>query len=201
MLSLEPFLSRICLNPDIQGLSVGGNQYKISAYADDLFFSLINPAVSLPNLLREFEIYGSLSNMKINWHKSEEMGIGIPSTLLLIFRSSFNFKWTATALKYLGTYIPTTISRVFEFNFPPLLSRIRILLDTWNKGLHSWFGRFNLLKGLYYLSFFIYFKPYRLRFLLLTLDRLIHFLLSLSGHIRNRAFLSIYCHYLNNMAD
>lgn len=57
-LSLEPFLSTIRLNPDIQGVTVGQTQLKFSSYADDLMFSLTNPVVSLPNLLKEFEIYG-----------------------------------------------------------------------------------------------------------------------------------------------
>lgn len=146
VLCLEPFLNRIRRNPDIQGISVGGDQYKISAYADDMLFSLTNPAISLPNLLREFETYGRLSNLEINFHKSEAIGIGIPLSMLSTFKSSFKFKWTATALQYLGTYIPTETSRIFEMNFPSLLSKTRMLLETWNRGLYSWFGRISLLK-------------------------------------------------------
>lgn len=53
---------------------------------------------------------------------------------------------TETALKYLGTYISSNLSRVFELNFSPLLTRTPVLLETWNRGLHSWFSRCNLLK-------------------------------------------------------
>lgn len=62
--SLETFLCKIRLNPDIQGLPVGDTQCKISAYADDVLFSLTNPTISLPNLLKEFDTYGTLSNLK-----------------------------------------------------------------------------------------------------------------------------------------
>lgn len=64
-LSLEPFLFNIRLNPDITGVTIGNSQHKVTAYADDMLFSLRNPLISLPNLLHEFDIYGTLSNLKI----------------------------------------------------------------------------------------------------------------------------------------
>lgn len=105
-LSLEPSLSKIRLNPDIQGISIGPLQHKISAYADDLLFSLTNPRVSLPNLLVEFKIYGKVSNLKIHFSKSEAMGISLQAHILLNLQSNFKFKWTSFALTYLGTKIP-----------------------------------------------------------------------------------------------
>lgn len=74
-LSVEPLLSRIRLNAGIGWLSVGGIEYKISAYADDMLYTLTNLIVSLPNLIQEMEIYGSLSNFKINFSKSKAMGV------------------------------------------------------------------------------------------------------------------------------
>lgn len=57
-LSLESFLCHVRLNPDIIGITVVKLQYKVSAYADDLMFSLTKPAISLPNLMWEFDTYG-----------------------------------------------------------------------------------------------------------------------------------------------
>lgn len=54
-------------------------QHKISAYVDDLLFSLTNPAISLPNLLCEFETYGKLLNLKIYFSQSGAMGFGASS--------------------------------------------------------------------------------------------------------------------------
>lgn len=73
-------------------LTVGKIQHKISAYADDMLLSLTNPLVSLPNLLREFEVYGLLYNLKINFGKSEAMGVEI-SPPLQTLKSNFKFKW------------------------------------------------------------------------------------------------------------
>lgn len=61
-------------------------------------------------------------------------------------QTNFHFKWTTTALKYLGITIPPDISRTFDLNFPPLLTKTRILLEKWQTGFHSWYGRCNLIK-------------------------------------------------------
>lgn len=145
-LSLEPFLCHVRLNPNIRGVKIGQTQHKVSAYADDLMFSLTNPSISLPNLLREFATYGALSNLKINFAKSEAMGVGIPENQLEHLQSSFKFKWTTNALKYLGTLIPQTFTRIYDLNFPPLLKSIKALLTKWHTGLHSWIGRCKILK-------------------------------------------------------
>lgn len=132
-LSLEPFLCTIRKNSDITGLRVGDSHCKISAYADDLLFSLTNPRISLPNLMREFKFYGAISHLKINFSKSEAMGIAVPSHTLLELQSNFNFKWTDTALTYLGTKIPSNLSHTFDLNFPPLLTNTQGLLEKWNR--------------------------------------------------------------------
>lgn len=128
-LTLEPFLSMIRLNQDIQGVTVGNTQHKVSAYADDLLFSLTNPAVSLPNLLKQFDLYGALSNLKINFSKSEAMGVALPARTFIQVRGGFHFKWTTLALNYLGTKMPADLIRTYELNFPPLLTESRRLLD------------------------------------------------------------------------
>lgn len=143
-LCLEPFLCRVRQNPDIMGIRTGDSHYKLSAYADDLLFSLTKPGISLPNLLRELDQYGSLSNLKINMLKSEAMGVSMSTSQIKILKA--NFRWTVTALKYLGTLIPPKLNQIYALNFPPLLSRVRTLLSKWHQGLYSWFGRCNIIK-------------------------------------------------------
>lgn len=81
---------------------MGDFNYKVSAYADDLLFSMSNPHVSLPNLMKEVDCYGALSNLKINYTKSEGMGTALPPSLRHTLQLNFNFKWVPYAMKYLG---------------------------------------------------------------------------------------------------
>lgn len=106
---------------------------------------MTNPQVSFPNLMKEIENYGILSNFKINYTKSEGMGIALPPSLHHTLQSNFKFKWATSALKYLGTYIPSNLPNIFAMNFLSLLSSICSLLDKWHRGLHSWFGCCNVM--------------------------------------------------------
>lgn len=98
------------------------------------------------HLMKEFEGYGALSNLKIHFTKSEAMGVALPQLERGIIQPNFKFKWVTSALRYLGTYIPSNLGNTFAVNFPPLFNAVRSLLDKWNQGLHSWFGRCNIIK-------------------------------------------------------
>lgn len=101
--------------------------------------------MSFPNLLHEFETYGLVSNLKINFGKSEAMGLEVPP-FLQTPRSNFKFRYMDSALKYLGTHIPSRPFCIFGLRFPPLLSKTHTLLELWHQGMQSWFGRCNLIK-------------------------------------------------------
>lgn len=68
------------------------------------------------------------------------MGVALPPPLCHTLQLNFNFKWTSSALKYVGTHIHPNLADTFKINIPALLSEVHFLLDKWNQGLHSWFG-------------------------------------------------------------
>lgn len=94
-ISLEPSLNKIRQNPDIMGLKIGGHNYKCQPMQTTYFSH-----VSLTNLMREIEGYRALSNFKINYAKSEAMGVVLPCSVRSILHLNFKSIWTSTALKY-----------------------------------------------------------------------------------------------------
>lgn len=86
------------------------------------------------------------------------MGINIAPNRLSSLKSQFKLKWSDCTLKCLGTLIPSDLTRTFELNFSPLLTKICLLLEEWNRGLHSWFGSCNLLKMCILPKFFYLFQ-------------------------------------------
>lgn len=74
------------------------------------------------------------------------MGINMSTEQLSLLKTKFNFKWSDSHFTYLGTNIPRDLKRTFELNFPPILCKVKELLEEWGKGLHSWLGRCNLNK-------------------------------------------------------
>lgn len=131
----------ICLNSDIRGFRVGQTEHKLSAYADDVLFYVSDPLISLPNIMAELKAFNLLSNFKINYNKSEILSLNITPGLRTQLQSAFSFTWCPTALKYLGVYLPTSCSRLYECNYTPLLATIKVDLKTWDRAAFSWMGR------------------------------------------------------------
>lgn len=92
ILSLEPFIRITRKNADILGFKVGDREYKVAAYAEDLLFFLNNPIISLPVLLKEFAIYVNISNLKVNYTKSEALNVSLPEHLLTQVKATSPFR-------------------------------------------------------------------------------------------------------------
>lgn len=127
------------------------------------------------------------------------MGVAIPPHTLSTMQSNFHFKWVDSALKYLGTYIPSDLSRTYDLNFPPLLAKTRILLENWHKGIHSWFGRYNLIKMCTYQSTCICSRLCLYRYHSLFLRAYKTFSPALPGCTKNPTFFRLKYPYQNKM--
>lgn len=68
-------MAAIRLNPDIRGVLIGGREFKISLYADDLLLTLTNLHVTLPNLTSQLCAFGALSGYKVNTSKIEALPV------------------------------------------------------------------------------------------------------------------------------
>lgn len=98
---MEPLAVTVRHNGDVRGLRVGPHSHKLALYADDLLMYVSSPATVLPNVLREFERYGALSNYKVNTHKSELLNVSLPQSTVSMLQDSLPFKWQLQQIKYL----------------------------------------------------------------------------------------------------
>lgn len=135
ILALEPFLRTIRAHLDIRGISTKGGEHKLAAYANDLIFFITSPLTSIPSLLSELCTQGSLSDFKVNYSKSEAMGVELNMSFQHQIATQFNFKWTDYHIRYLGTNITNKLTRMFEFNLPRWHDSLNL---TFNAGI----GRF-----------------------------------------------------------
>lgn len=72
---MEPLLRCLLTNAGINGIHIHSKEYKIVTFADDLMLFLSDPLISLPNLIKDFKMFGSLSNLKINYSKSYALNV------------------------------------------------------------------------------------------------------------------------------
>lgn len=112
ILSLELFIRIINSDKSILGFEVSGREFTIAAYADDLQFFLTKPHTTIPNLVKEFTHYGCVSNLKINFSKSEAMNITLTEEDLNRTKTNCPFLWVTKALKYLGVWLTPRLSTI-----------------------------------------------------------------------------------------
>lgn len=141
ILTLEPFLNRLRENSNIQGVTVKNREFKVAAFAGDILLSLQSPHISLPNLLKDIEHFSNLSNLKINYAKSQALNVFLPSQAVALCQTSFPFRWEQDTFTYLGIRIPTRLSDLYLKNFHPALLQIKKNLKDWHSLNISWFGR------------------------------------------------------------
>lgn len=146
IISLEPLIRSINLNNDIRGFIVGKVEYKTAAYADDLLFFITQPHTSVPDLKKLFEIFGYISNFKVNQSKSKALKINLPPHQLKLMKDNYSYKWEKSSLKYLGINLTNNLESLYLSNYKPLLTNITKDLNRWTPRSFSWFGRASILK-------------------------------------------------------
>lgn len=163
ILALEPFIRTVRNNSAIHGISVGHQQFKTSAYADGLLFSLTQPIISMSALLAEFETYGRLSNLRINFQKLVAISIVTPPPTVSLLQTDFPFQWMTTMIPYLGTRPPTNLKNFFTLNFPPCCIPASLSLTCGNTNTFHGLNDSTSSKCRSCLNFYIYFPPYLCR--------------------------------------
>lgn len=131
VLTLEPLLNRLRANTDIQGITINQREFKVTAFADDILLTLQSPRISLPNLLKDINHFGVLSNLKINYPKSHALNISLSSQDATHCQDSFPFQWRGDAITYLGIGITRRLTDLYDYNFLYTLSKIQTDLKNW----------------------------------------------------------------------
>lgn len=128
VLCVEPFAESIRQNTNITGISVGGSEYKLGLYADDVMVTMTNVEKSLDNLMEEIQRYSEYSGYKLNIQKTEAMMIGEIDHNI---KNKFEFKWDCDFLRYLGVYLPKDMGKLLEINYGKLTTQIKMEFNRW----------------------------------------------------------------------
>lgn len=80
----------------------------------------------MPCLLKVLKEYGDLSNFKINPGKSEVLNINVSAKDEHGLQQEFPFPWRKTEIKYLGIKLTTSLGKIYQANYIPLLEELKI---------------------------------------------------------------------------
>lgn len=142
--TMEPLLRKLRDNPNIQGIDIPGKHCKIAA--EDILLFLSSPITTIPNLLLDFQLFSTISNLKINFGKSLALNVSLPAAVVALCKQNFPFRWDAEGIRYLGINITPNLTDLYKANFLPTLHTIKEDLLKWQRGSFSWFGRAAILK-------------------------------------------------------
>lgn len=120
-------------------------------------FFLTYPHTTIPNFMRDFDIYGYVSNLEINYSKLEALNLTLPQETIVLLKVNCHFKWEPQDLKYLGVWLTLSFSALFENQ----------LIRIWRPGRRHFFHGLAMppfLKCQSFLSYYIYFMLHQLLF-------------------------------------
>ena len=116
-LFIEPLAQARRQETELKGIFVGGVEYKISLYADDVLVTIMDPDIGLPRLMKMLETYsmGIYSGYVLNIHKTQVMTFKYSPMQELI--AKYDFNWHSSHIKYLGVVLSKDLSQLFNINY------------------------------------------------------------------------------------
>ena len=123
---LSPYIFIICVerlaekirqNKTIKGISVQGEEIKISQFADDA-------------ALQDLEQFGSISGLRLNNKKTEVLWIASKTGCNEVFCPEKNLKWV-NKVKALGVWISTDSEASIKANYAEKIEKAQNVLSSW----------------------------------------------------------------------
>lgn len=129
-LFIEPLAQWIRERSDIKGVPMVSGEQKLALFADDLLVALTYPTQTLPKFMEMLNEYGLLSGYRININKTQILAINYnpPNDMKTLYR----WNWEAESIKYLGVVLPKDHSKIFDLNYGPLISWVKLDIQRWN---------------------------------------------------------------------
>ena len=132
-------------NPDIKGISINNNNYKMTQFADDTTVFLDGTKDSLVAALNTLEIFGSLSGLKINMDKTKIVWLGKKKYSMDKFEIGYKLDW-GIEFKLLGINFSVDLRDIPGINYTPVLKTITKTLSNWQRRNLTPIGKIAVIK-------------------------------------------------------
>ena len=135
-------------NRNIEGIDIGGHNYKVGQYADDTFLLLKGDARSLRVAIRTFQEFYRCSGLKLNVDKTLVSWLGRKRGSLEYICNDLNLKWT-TSFNLLGIQFNSLdVNSSLKANLEGKLTRISRILQQYGRRNLTILGRVTVVKTL-----------------------------------------------------
>lgn len=77
----------------VWGIEIGGLEFKLAAFTDEVLLFLTDPITTIPNLIQALDLVTYLSNLKINFSKSMALNVTLDPAAMSQCSTTFLFRW------------------------------------------------------------------------------------------------------------
>lgn len=154
---LSPYVFLLCAeilslmlkqNDKLNGITIGGTEYRLSQYADDTTVLLDGTEQSLAEALDVLNIFAIISGLKVNTSKTQAVWIGSKKFCGETFNHRFKIDWNQGHFTILGIKFSCNLEEMLDLNFKDKIKQIENELKLWSKRILTPFGRITILKTL-----------------------------------------------------
>uniref|UniRef100_A0A670IW01 Reverse transcriptase domain-containing protein n=1 Tax=Podarcis muralis TaxID=64176 RepID=A0A670IW01_PODMU len=142
---LEVLLNLIRRDQLVEGIQVGGKQYKLKAFADDLVLTLQKPEPSTKRVLELIYEFGRVAGFKLNKQKTKVLAKNLTFSEIEGFQKETELN-VVKKVKYLGVNLTGKNLNLFKDNYEKCWSEIKKDLETWSRLKLSLLGRIAAVK-------------------------------------------------------
>ena len=144
VLTAELMSNKIRQSDTVKGVSLCGNEIKISQFADDT--NLICADIpSVENALQILVDFGKISGLTLNKEKTKAMWLG---RLAKNKDKPLGFKWVSCPTRFIGVYLSYDKKGNDYQNFDLKIGKLQTNLDMWRMRDLTLFGRVLIVKSL-----------------------------------------------------
>ena len=136
LLGAEILSIMILKNPDIVGIIIGENEFKLVQFADVTTLIFDGTLHSLQSALNTLEIFGTLSGLRMNKDKTKLIWIGRKKFVKEKLNISENLKWSETQFSLLDLEFSTALEKIPSLNYGKAMTKMKIEIEKWNKRLY-----------------------------------------------------------------
>uniref|UniRef100_A0A670K332 Reverse transcriptase domain-containing protein n=1 Tax=Podarcis muralis TaxID=64176 RepID=A0A670K332_PODMU len=142
---LEVLLNAIRQNKQIKGITLGSNEYKVKAYADDVVLTVEEPTDSIKEILEEMEEFGKLAGFKLNKSKTKMIVKNLDQDKIQLLQQQTEIE-VVNKVKYLGLWLTNKNIDLYQNNYIPVWNEIKKNLEIWARMKLSFWGRISMVK-------------------------------------------------------